>query len=218
MLLLFQFHDFITHKRSFFIVYVFGNHQNCRLTIKGAMPDRCVVPGCRSRGRFGFPPDPELRQRWVAAIRKESVRELARICDAHFRPCDIRSSSSTFYSAYQASKTSEVNLWTWHHKIFYRMGPVHSTSWSVGALYGELVIFLKSDVAWTGYWKLRRRLPIVLHLILIPTWSLTWFPTWFRLIQVQVDISTIRLPTWIRFPTWIRPPTWYQAKIRLKSG
>ena len=26
-------------------------------------------------------------------------------------------------------------------------------------LYGELVIFLKSDVAWTGYWKLRRRLP-----------------------------------------------------------
>ena len=73
------------------------------------MPDLCVVPGCRSRGRFGFTRDPELRQKWLAAIRKESVGVNGRICESHFKPGEITQGLMAQYSAYQVRKTSEHN-------------------------------------------------------------------------------------------------------------
>ena len=63
----------------------------------------------------------------------------------------------------QHTRQAKHLKWTYEHGI-----TKYSTEWVLftrqvdrwaRALYGELVIFLKSDVAWTGYWKLRRRLP-----------------------------------------------------------
>ena len=63
------------------------------------MPDICVVAGCRSRGRFGFPwKDPELMQKWLVAIRRESIGENGRICDAHFHPSDLKEGMMSLYS------------------------------------------------------------------------------------------------------------------------
>ena len=71
------------------------------------MPNRCVVTRCRGQPRFGIPRDPELRQKWLEVIRRESFASSNRICDAHFKPDDIRRDSlASQYSAYEVSKLS----------------------------------------------------------------------------------------------------------------
>ena len=56
------------------------------------MPN-CIVKGCSNRHGFTFPKDPDLRLRWVLAIRRNILfnpSRGAKVCHEHFRDTDIK--------------------------------------------------------------------------------------------------------------------------------
>ena len=61
------------------------------------MPSTCCsVPQCSKRGGHRFPADPEVRQKWIRAVKRvdEVTRkdwqpsDTAVVCKAHFTPSD----------------------------------------------------------------------------------------------------------------------------------
>nr|CAH7721760.1 unnamed protein product [Callosobruchus chinensis] len=59
------------------------------------MPHSCCVPKCNGNTKhglkvhmFGFPSDPILRQKWIAAVSRENFRPVlsSKVCNLHFIP------------------------------------------------------------------------------------------------------------------------------------
>ena len=72
------------------------------------MPERCIVPGCNKPNGHRFPADPEVRSKWIQAIRRlknddngakcdkmkevlwEPKRGVEIVCKDHFDTSDYR--------------------------------------------------------------------------------------------------------------------------------
>ena len=63
------------------------------------MPNKCSVLGCRGRGGFSFPTDPEQSLEWQGAIKRDKNNESlwkpspwATVCESHFKTEDFKES------------------------------------------------------------------------------------------------------------------------------
>ena len=55
------------------------------------MPNNCCVRGCNTDSGFHFPSDPEIREKWVIAVNRQSwaPKKHTVVCHKHFKPDDF---------------------------------------------------------------------------------------------------------------------------------